>query len=76
MTAALNAANERANELFRAEKLGYLGIPKAVEIVMEKHKSDLMLSPSLEDIVQVDLWARDAVDAALSAVNAVYNINV
>ena len=25
MTAALNAANERANELFRGEKLGYLG---------------------------------------------------
>ena len=25
MTAVLNAANERANELFRAEKLGYLG---------------------------------------------------
>ena len=26
MTACLNAANERANELFRGEKLGYLGI--------------------------------------------------
>ena len=25
MTACLNAANERANELFRGEKLGYLG---------------------------------------------------
>lgn len=35
MTAALNAANERANELFRGEKLGYLGIPKAVEMVSE-----------------------------------------
>lgn len=27
MTAVLNAANERANELFRGEKLGYLGTP-------------------------------------------------
>lgn len=27
MTACLNAANERANELFRGEKLGYLGSP-------------------------------------------------
>ena len=26
MTAVLNAANERANELFRGEKLGYLGM--------------------------------------------------
>jgi len=33
MTACLNAANERANELFRAEKLGYLGIPKSIEMV-------------------------------------------
>ena len=24
----------RANELFRAEKLGYLGIPKSIEMVM------------------------------------------
>ena len=32
MTACLNAANERANELFRGEKLGYLGIPKAIEV--------------------------------------------
>ena len=29
MTACLNAANERANELFRGEKLGYLGAPYA-----------------------------------------------
>jgi 1-deoxy-D-xylulose 5-phosphate reductoisomerase len=32
MTACLNAANERANELFRAEKLSFLGIPKIVEV--------------------------------------------
>lgn len=76
MTAALNAANERANELFRSEKLGYLGIPKAVEMVMEQHKKDLMMEPSLEDIVQVDVWARAAVDAALAKVNSIYTINV
>lgn len=76
MTCALNAANERANELFRGEKLGYLGIPKAVEMVMEMHKKDLMMNPSLEDIVQVDLWARDAVDSVLSKVNKIYTINV
>jgi len=32
MTACLNAANERANELFRGEKMGYLGIPKSIEV--------------------------------------------
>ncbi len=76
MTAALNAANERANELFRAEKLGYLGIPKSIEMVMEMHKKDLNMDPSLEDIVNVDIWARDAVDSVLAKVNAQYVINV
>jgi len=76
MTAALNAANERANELFRAEKLGYLGIPRAIEMVMEMHKKDLMANPSLEDIVNVDTWARGAVDSVLGKVNSVYSINV
>lgn len=32
MTACLNAANERANELFRSEKLSFLGIPEAIEV--------------------------------------------
>lgn len=75
MTAALNAANERANELFRAEKLGYLGIPKSIEMVMEMHKADLSMDPSLEDIVNVDKWARDAVDSVLDKCNALYMIN-
>ena len=43
---------------------------------MEAHKRDLSMSPSLEDIVQVDLWARDAVDAVLGKVNSIYSINV
>jgi len=74
MTACLNAANERANELFRAEKLGYLGIPKAVEMAMEKHKSSLLMNPTLEDIVNVDVWAREAVDAVLPQVNSQFMI--
>jgi 1-deoxy-D-xylulose-5-phosphate reductoisomerase len=32
MTACINAANERANELFRQEKLSYLGIPRVIEV--------------------------------------------
>jgi len=71
MTACLNAANERANELFRGGKLSYLGIPKAIEAVMEKHKSDFMANPSLEDIIRVDVWSRDAVDAVLPKVNGI-----
>ena len=29
---------------------------------MESHKKDLMQTPSLEDIIAVDLWARKRVD--------------
>jgi 1-deoxy-D-xylulose-5-phosphate reductoisomerase len=32
MTACLNAANERANELFRREQLSFLGIPRVIEV--------------------------------------------
>merc|ERR1712070_618407 len=65
MTACLNAANERANEVFRAGKLSYLGIPKAIEKVMEMHKSDFKENPSLDDIIAVDAWSRTAVDSVL-----------
>lgn len=71
MTACLNAANERANELFRGEKLSYLGIPKAIEAVMEKHKGELLAQPTLEEIIAVDTWARNAVDEVLPKVNGV-----
>mmetsp|Transcript_23566 Transcript_23566/g.52343 ORF Transcript_23566/g.52343 Transcript_23566/m.52343 type:complete len:462 (+) Transcript_23566:84-1469(+) len=75
MTACLNAANERANELFRGEKLGYLGIPKAIEMVLAKHENDWKADPSLEDIVAVDQWSRDAIDSVLAQVNSVCVIN-
>ena len=71
MTACLNAANEQANEIFRAGKLSFLGIPKAIEAVMEMHKSELVMNPSLEDIIHVDKWARDAVDRVLPKVNGI-----
>lgn len=53
-----------------------VGIPAAVEAVMEKHKQDFMAEPSLEDIVNVDVWARDAVDSMLPVINSKYFINL
>lgn len=64
MTACLNAANERANELFRKEKISYLEIPKVIEATVDAHRADLKAEPSLEDIIAVDSWARDRVDEA------------
>ena len=72
MTACLNAANERANEVFREGGLTYLGIPKATERIMEEHKRDFKPSPSMEDIIAVDEWSRAAVDRAIPAVNALF----
>ena len=45
-------------------------------MVMEKHKADFMENPTLEDIVNVDVWARDAVDSILPVVNSKYFINL
>ncbi|KAM3570242.1 hypothetical protein VYU27_007680, partial [Nannochloropsis oceanica] len=71
MTAALNAANERANEIFRQEKIGYLDIAKVVEGTMESHKKDWKEMPSLEDIIAVDAWARVRVDELAEKLNYV-----
>mmetsp|Transcript_72584 Transcript_72584/g.146088 ORF Transcript_72584/g.146088 Transcript_72584/m.146088 type:complete len:484 (-) Transcript_72584:270-1721(-) len=58
MTGCLNAANEEANQLFRDGAFNYEGIPQVVEQCMEAHKKDFTSTPGLEDILQVDSWAR------------------
>ncbi|MGD1903637.1 MAG: 1-deoxy-D-xylulose-5-phosphate reductoisomerase [Geitlerinemataceae cyanobacterium] len=62
MTAVLNAANEQAVALFLEEKIEFLGIPKTIGAVCDRHRNDLMATPSLDDILAVDRWARQAVD--------------
>ncbi|CAD7694911.1 unnamed protein product [Ostreobium quekettii] len=59
MTGVLSAANEKAVELFLEEKCGYLDIIRLIESTCERHQSDLVTEPSLEEIVHYDLWARD-----------------
>lgn len=63
MTAVLNAANEAANEMFRADiGLGFLDIPKLIESAMEAHKDDHKVDGIvLDDILQCDTWAREYV---------------
>lgn len=39
-------------------------------MVMEKHKTDFRPHPTLDDIIQVDAWAREQVDACLHKANA------
>ena len=66
MTAVLNAANEAANEMFRADiGLGFLDIPKLIEGAMEAHKDDLKTKDIvLDDILACDAWAREHVRVA------------
>ncbi|EOD07466.1 1-deoxy-D-xylulose 5-phosphate reductoisomerase [Emiliania huxleyi CCMP1516] len=73
MTCALNAANEKANELFReGDATGpprrapppltrALPPPQVIEQTMAAHERDFKLDPSLEDIIATDEWARQQV---------------
>ncbi len=63
MPAVLNAANEVAVEAFRNLKLGFTGIPKLIEQVMNKHR--VVKLPALKAILEADRWARE--QAALIA---------
>ena len=61
MTAVLNAANEQAVALFLDEQIRFLDIPKVIEQVCNRHRSELVTQPTLDDILTVDQWARSAV---------------
>ena len=61
MPAVLNAANEEAVAQFLEEKIHFLDIPKMIEGACEQHKADLASNPSLDDVLAVDQWARQAV---------------
>lgn len=39
-------------------RIGYLDIFKVVELTCEEHQKELVTSPSLEDILHYDQWAR------------------
>ena len=58
MPAVLNAANEIAVEEFLKEKIAFQEIPKFISKACESHMEDLNSSPKLEDILEVDNWAR------------------
>lgn len=40
-------------------RISYLDIFKIVELTCAKHRAELVASPSLEEIIHYDLWARD-----------------
>jgi 1-deoxy-D-xylulose-5-phosphate reductoisomerase len=57
--AVVNAANEAANEMFRAGKLRFGQIVLRVEQVLGRHKaSGFVAEPSLQQLLAADEWAR------------------
>ena len=58
MPAVLNAANEMAVDQFLKEKISFQEIPIFIDKTCESHMENLNLSPELEDILEVDNWAR------------------
>ena len=68
MPAVLNAANEQAVALFLDERIHFLDIPRLIERVCDRHRTDLRADPGLEEVLAVDAWARRAVlEAAATA---------
>ena len=68
MTCALNAANEKANELFRQGSFDFFGIPKVIEQTMAAHQKDFTQEPTLDEIIATDAWAREQVEREAASV--------
>ena len=68
MPAVLNAANEQAVTLFLAEKIRFLDIPRLIGTVCARFTSQNIQTPSLEDILSADSWAREAILTASKAI--------
>jgi len=64
MPAVLNAANEQAVSLFLQEKVKFVDIPYVIESVMEKH--DVIKHPSIDELLNIDNWARDIAENVVS----------
>ncbi len=63
MPAVLNGANEIAVESFLKGNIGFLDIPDLIEKTMDSHENHPI--DSIETVMEVDRWARDAARAKL-----------
>jgi len=62
--AAMNAANEIAVFAFLQKKIGFMDIPRTVSKVVAAHRA--VASPSLEEILAADGWARKEAEKHVS----------
>ena len=61
----LSSADEVVVDAFLDETIGFMDIPAVLQSVMDKH--EVIADPTLEDILEVDKWAKST---ALSIINA------
>ncbi|MGI0487916.1 1-deoxy-D-xylulose-5-phosphate reductoisomerase [Pantanalinema rosaneae CENA516] len=66
MPAVLNAANEQAVALFLDEKIQFLDIPRLIEQTCDRYHRQNRSTPTLDDILAADRWARQEVLTAAS----------
>ena len=69
MSAVLNAANEQAVALFLEEKIRFLDIPRTIETVCDRFVSRNTTTPTLEDILEADRWARQEVNHCCASIS-------
>lgn len=65
MPTVLNAANEKAVDLFLHEKISYLTMGKIIEETMQNHK--VIADPSLDEILAVEQEVYDRIDEKYSS---------
>ncbi len=70
MPAVLNAANEQVVALFLEEKIRFLDIPRLIEQVCDRYQN--ISTPTLEDILEADRWARQVVIETSQTTNKEY----
>lgn len=71
MPAVMNAANEVAVvEYFLQGKIKFGDIIKAVRHIMDMHMNSIVINPSIRDILQADVWAREYTRSVLDVVIA------
>ena len=62
--AVLNAANEEANAMFRAGRIGFTDIVAMTEEVMNQH--EFVADPDMVQLLSADSWARREFDRHLA----------
>ena len=58
MPTVFNAANEEAVALFLEDRIDFLEIADVIEEAMDAHAEDIIPNPSLEEILEIEAWAR------------------